>query len=122
MGILYWQSRLSCISIKTFNLKILKQDVDKYIESDEEWIKANQKVKYLETIVDFLDRTLDKLVIEHLLLRTPLTGESLLVAVSNNDRQDTLIIDKINEVYLKIEADADIRRELGEYFTLKCWF
>ena len=44
--------------IKPFNLKILKQDVDKYIESDEEWIKANQKVKYLETIVDFLDRTL----------------------------------------------------------------
>ena len=43
---------------KPFNLKILKQDVDKYIESDEEWIKANQKVKYLETIVDFLDRTL----------------------------------------------------------------
>ena len=44
--------------IKPFNLKILKQDVDKYIESDDEWIKANQKVKYLETIVDFLDRTL----------------------------------------------------------------
>ena len=43
---------------KPFNLKILKQDIDKYIESDEEWIKANQKVKYLETIVDFLDRTL----------------------------------------------------------------
>ena len=43
---------------RPFNLKILKQDVDKYIESDEEWIKANQKVKYLETIVDFLDRTL----------------------------------------------------------------
>jgi|TARA_B110000977_G_C11069971_1_gene489246 superfamily II DNA or RNA helicase len=30
-----------------------------------------------------------------------------------------LIIDKINEVYLKIEADADIRRELGEYFTFE---
>ena len=44
--------------LKPFNLKILKQDIDKYIESDEEWIKANQKVKYLETIVDFLDRTL----------------------------------------------------------------
>ena len=44
--------------LKPFNLKILKQDVDKYIESDEEWIKANQKVKYLETVVDFLDRTI----------------------------------------------------------------
>ena len=48
----------SVYQVKPFNLKILKQDVDKYIESDEEWIKANQKVKYLETIIDFLDRTL----------------------------------------------------------------
>jgi ATP-dependent helicase YprA (DUF1998 family) len=30
-----------------------------------------------------------------------------------------LIIDKLNEVYLKIEADQDIRRELGEYFTFE---
>ena len=30
-----------------------------------------------------------------------------------------LIIDKKNEVYLKIEADAEIRRELGEYFTFE---
>ena len=30
-----------------------------------------------------------------------------------------LIIDKKNEVYLKIEADADIRRVLGEYFTFE---
>ena len=30
-----------------------------------------------------------------------------------------LIIDKTNEVYLKIEADADIRRELGEFFTFE---
>ena len=30
-----------------------------------------------------------------------------------------LIIDKKNEVYLKIEADADIRRELSEYFTFE---
>ena len=30
-----------------------------------------------------------------------------------------IIIDKKNEVYLRIEADADIRRELGEYFTFE---
>ena len=30
-----------------------------------------------------------------------------------------LIVDKIDEVYLKVEADADIRRELGEYFTFE---
>ena len=30
-----------------------------------------------------------------------------------------LIVDKIDEVYLKVEADADMRRELGEYFTFE---
>ena len=30
-----------------------------------------------------------------------------------------IIIDKPDEVHLKIEADADIRRELGEYFTFE---
>ena len=30
-----------------------------------------------------------------------------------------LVIDKKDEVYLKIEADSDIRRELGEYFTFE---
>ena len=44
--------------LKPFNIKILKQDVDKYIEADEEMQKATQKVKYLETVVDFLDRTI----------------------------------------------------------------
>lgn len=43
---------------KPFALKLLKTDVEKYIEADEELQKVNQKVKYLETIVDFLDRTL----------------------------------------------------------------
>tara|TARA_A100001035_G_C27399469_1_gene327892 strand:+ start:122 stop:550 length:429 start_codon:yes stop_codon:yes gene_type:complete len=43
---------------KPFDLKILKQDVDKYIEADEEYIKAKQKVDYLNVTVDFLDRTM----------------------------------------------------------------
>ena len=43
---------------KPFNLKILKQVVDKYIEADEDYQKIKQKVDYLETIVDFLDRTI----------------------------------------------------------------
>ena len=43
---------------KPFNLKILKQDVDKYIEADEDYQKIKQKVDYLEIIVDFLDRTI----------------------------------------------------------------
>ena len=33
---------------KPFDLKVLRTDVDKYIESDEEMIKAKQKVEYLQ--------------------------------------------------------------------------
>ena len=43
---------------KPFDLKVLRTDVDKYIESDEELIKAKQKREYLSTIVDYLDRTI----------------------------------------------------------------
>ena len=44
--------------LKPFNLKILKADIDKYLESDTELQRSKQKVDYLETTVDFLDRTI----------------------------------------------------------------
>ena len=43
---------------KPFDLKVLRTDVDKYIESDEELIKAKQKREYLTTVVDYLDKTI----------------------------------------------------------------
>src|SRR5210317_2524515 len=43
---------------KPFDLKILRNDIDKYLHSDDEYIKAKQKVDYLSTIVDYLDRTI----------------------------------------------------------------
>jgi len=43
---------------KPFDLKILKTDIDKYLEADEELIKSKQKLDYLDTTVDFLDRTI----------------------------------------------------------------
>jgi len=43
---------------KPFDLKILKTDIDKYLESDNELQKLKQKVDYLNTVVDFLDRTI----------------------------------------------------------------
>ena len=43
---------------KPFDLKILRTDIDKYLESDTELQKAKQKVDYLETTVDFLGRTI----------------------------------------------------------------
>jgi len=43
---------------KPFDLKILKTDIDKYLEADEDLQKQKQKVDYLNTTVDFLDRTI----------------------------------------------------------------
>jgi hypothetical protein len=43
---------------RPFNFKLLRADVDQYILSDEEYIKAKQKVDYLNACVDFLDRTI----------------------------------------------------------------
>ena len=41
-----------------FDLKILKTDIDKYLEADDDLIRAISKVKYLEAVVEFLDRTM----------------------------------------------------------------
>ena len=46
---------------KPFDLKVLRTDVDKYIESDDELIKAKQKKEYLTTVVDYLDKTIRQL-------------------------------------------------------------
>jgi|TARA_B100001063_G_C16724336_1_gene535425 hypothetical protein len=43
---------------KPFDLKILKTDIDKYLEADEDLQRIKQKVDYLNVVVDFLDRTI----------------------------------------------------------------
>ncbi len=43
---------------RPFSFKLLKTDVDKYLDSDMELQKLKQKVDYIQTTVDFLDRTL----------------------------------------------------------------
>ena len=43
---------------KPFDLKVLRTDIDKYLEADEELQRLKQKVDYLNTTVDFLDRTI----------------------------------------------------------------
>ena len=48
----------SVYQAKPFNIKLLKQDVDKYLKSDDEIIKLEQKVTYISSIVDYLDRTI----------------------------------------------------------------
>ena len=48
-------------TLKPFNLKLLKTDVDKYLDSDPELAKYKQKVDYIQTVVDFLDRTIKQI-------------------------------------------------------------
>ena len=43
---------------KPFDLKILRTDIDKYLDSDIDLQKQKQKVDYLDTTVEFLDRTI----------------------------------------------------------------
>ena len=47
-----------CIKQNHLILKLLKQDVDKYLKSDDEIIKLEQKVTYISSVVDYLDRTI----------------------------------------------------------------
>ena len=48
-------------ALKPFNLKLLKTDVDKYLEADPELAKYKQKVDYIQTVIDFLDRTIKQI-------------------------------------------------------------
>ena len=43
---------------KPFDLKVLKSDLNIYIESDEEIIQSEHKVAYLETVVKYIDGVL----------------------------------------------------------------
>ena len=54
---------------KPFQFKLLRQDVDQYIQSDVEFIKLKQKVDYLNTVVDFLDRTLRQITNRSFLIK-----------------------------------------------------
>ena len=44
-----------------FDLKVLKGDLDVYINSDPDICKANQKIDYLETCINCIDRILKQI-------------------------------------------------------------
>ena len=46
---------------KNFDLKILRQDVDKFIDADDEIIKQRQKVEYLKQICGYCESTLKQI-------------------------------------------------------------
>ena len=46
---------------KNFDLKVLRQDVDKFIDSDDDIIKQRQKVEYLKQICNYCENTLKQI-------------------------------------------------------------
>ena len=46
---------------KNFDLKVLRQDVDKFIDADEEIIKSKQKIEYLKQICGYCESTLKQI-------------------------------------------------------------
>jgi len=46
---------------KDFDLKVLRQDVDKFIDSDDEIIKQRQKIEYLKQICNYCEQTLKQI-------------------------------------------------------------
>ena len=74
---------------KPFNLKIMKSDIDKYLESDEELIKAKQKIDYLETVVNYLDRTLKTISSRDWQIRNSIEWRKLLLVLSNVSSRST---------------------------------
>ena len=48
----------SVYQAKPFDLKIMRTDIDKYLEADEDLQRLSQKIAYLITVVDFLDKTI----------------------------------------------------------------
>ena len=64
--------------LEPFQLKILKQDIDKYIESDDDLIVLNQRYIYQKEKVDYLESVLKEITaIVTGKLRTRLSGEGL---------------------------------------------
>ena len=46
---------------KNFDLKVLRQDVDKFIDSDDDIIKQKQKIEYLKQICHYCESTLKQI-------------------------------------------------------------
>ena len=103
---------------KPFNLKILKQDVDKYLDSDVDIQRAKHKVEYLQTTTDFLDRTRQisnrTFTIKNA-IECKFTSKRYLM---KNIRY--LVIDRKDDVYLKIEATRVFVETQRNSLPLRC--
>ena len=62
---------------KPFDLKVLKTDLNIYIESDEEIIKLEHKIAYLETTIKYIDGVLRSIQSRGWISKMRLVGNSL---------------------------------------------
>lgn len=59
------EDTLSDLGMEPFQLKILKQDIDKYMESDEDIIELNLKVEYQKEKVSYLESIIKEVSNRH---------------------------------------------------------
>ena len=64
------QEELDFYGYEPFQLTVLKQDIDKFMQSDDELIDLNNKVKYQSEKVHFLEETLKMITNRQWLIRS----------------------------------------------------
>ena len=91
---------------------VLRSDMRDQLDSDPDIIKQQDKVYYLETTVDFLDRVLRSLNSRGWDIKNAVNGISC-----NPDSYD---LGKTKDnVHVYVEADDSIRREISDFFTFE---
>ena len=54
----FFQEQLKDLEWEPFDLSVLKQDIDKFMESDDDLIMFKNKISYQKEKVNYLDQTL----------------------------------------------------------------
>ena len=63
------EETLKELGLEPFPLKILKTDIDKYLESDDELIELSHRVDYQKEKIDYLESTIKELNTRHWKIR-----------------------------------------------------
>ena len=63
------EDTLKELGLEPFSLKILKTDIDKYLESDDEIITLSHRVDYQKEKIDYLESTIKELNTRHWKIR-----------------------------------------------------
>jgi hypothetical protein len=69
------------LGLEPFPLKILKQDLDKYLESDDDIMKLNYKYHYQKEKVDYLESVLKEITNRHWKIRNAIEWRKFISGV-----------------------------------------